>query len=384
MSAEIVKISPLNYYKDVLSKAAKVLAEGGLVVFPTETVYGMGVNADNPAAVKKLYAVKKSPENKPFTYHLASADDIYRFVPKVPRLAIRLMKAFWPGPMTLVLPDGIGRQFCFSAKGGPSGSILPRREHVTSGDSQSKGNWIGLRVPDHPIAHDLIQLAKVPIIASSANITGQEPPTDAQEVIRTLGDKIDMIIDAGATQIGVSSSVIRIAENGKYEILREGFVSEDKVKRFAYKMIVFICSGNTCRSPMAMGLYRKMLADKFKIPAAELEKNGYKIVSAGTSAIYDSPASEMAIEVTKEIGVDITSHRSQPVTFSMIDEADEVYVMTQGHLTTLKEWVPGAMDRIKLLDPNGESIDDPIGAGRDSYLRALTKIRNGLDCIIKN
>jgi tRNA threonylcarbamoyl adenosine modification protein (Sua5/YciO/YrdC/YwlC family) len=352
LPAEIIKIDRKNYQKEMLAKAAKVLAGGGLVAFPTETVYGLGTNGNMAESVRKLTEIKNSPQDRPFTFHLASADDIYQYTKNAPRLATRLMRVFWPGPLTMVLPD-------------------------------SKNGWIGLRTPDHIMAYDLIRLANIPVIATSANIAGQEPPLDAQTIIKTLGDKIDVIIDAGPAKGGVSSTVVKITSDNKFELLREGPITKDDIERFTYKMIIFICSGNTCRSPMAMGLCQKMLADKLKIPVSKLESNGYKVISAGTSAIYSAPASNTAVSVMREIGVDIRDHRSQPVTLTMLDEADEVYVMTKGHFTTLKEWVPLLADRIRLLDPYGENIDDPIVSNREAYLKALAKIQNGIKQLLK-
>lgn len=351
MPAEIIKIDIKNYRSEMLSKAARVLSEGGLVVFPTETVYGLGTNANIPSAVKHLYQVKNSPATRPFTIHLASADDVYCHTTTVPRLALRLMKAFWPGPLTLVLPD-------------------------------SKGGWIGLRVPNHIIAQDLIKLSKVTVIASSANLADRPAPADAQAVIKTLSEAVDIIIDTGHSQIGVSSTVVKVIPDNKFEIMRQGSITEDNIRRLTYKMIVFVCSGNTCRSPMAMGLFRKMLAERLKIPIPKLEDKGYKIISAGTSAIYSSPASGTAIEVMKEKGVDIRTHLSQPVTLPMLEEADEIYVMTRGHLTTLKEWVPLIAERIKLLDQNGSDIEDPIMTGKDNYQKCAVKIQKALEEII--
>lgn len=355
MPAEIIKIAIKNYRIEMLSKAARVLSEGGLVVFPTETVYGLGTNANIPSAVKRLYQVKQSPENRPFTIHLASTDDVYCHVAKVPRLALRLMKAFWPGPLTLVLP-------------------IPR--------DNGKESWVGLRVPDHIVARDLIKLSKVPVIASSANPASQPPPIDDQTAIKILGEQVDIIIDAGHCKIGVSSTVVKVTEDNKFEVMRQGSITEDNIRRLTYKMIVFVCSGNTCRSPMAMGLFRKMLADRLKVPILGLEENGYKIISAGTSAIYSNPASGTAIEVMKERGVDIRDHFSQPVTLSMLEEADEIYVMTRGHLTTLKEWAPLIAERINLLDQNGNDIEDPIMTGKDNYQKCAVKIQKALEEII--
>lgn len=354
MSAEIIKIDLQNYRIDLLSNAAKVLSEGGLVVFPTETVYGIGTNANIPSAVKRLHQVKNSPETRPFTIHLASADDVYCHTSIVPRLALRLMRHFWPGPLTLVLP-------------------VPR--------DNDKESWVGLRVPDHIIARDIVKLSKVWVIASSANHANQPPPVDIQTVINTLSDKVDIIIDAGHCKIGISSTVVKVAEDSKFEIMRQGSITEDNIRRLTYKMIVFVCSGNTCRSPMAMGLFRKFIADRLKITVAKLGENGYKIISAGTSAIYNSPASDTAIEIMKEKGVDIRDHLSQPVTLSMLEEADDVYVMTKGHLTTLKEWAPLISERIKLLDSVAD-VEDPIGTGKDGYKQCATKIQKAMKKII--
>lgn len=354
MSAEIIKIDLKNYQAGMLVNPAKILSDGGLVVFPTETVYGLGVNVNMPSTVKRLCEVKNSPESKHFTIHLASADDVYCHAASVPRLALRLMKAFWPGPLTLVLP-------------------VPSVNGKTS--------WLGLRVPDHIIARDLIRQSKVTVIASSANLTNQEPPIDAQAVIETLGDKVDVIIDAGYCKIGVSSTVVKVTVDNKFEIMRQGSITRNDIQRLAYKKIVFICSGNTCRSPMAMGLFRRMLADRLKISVSGLEENGYKIISAGTSAIYNSPASGTAIEVMQEKGVNIKDHLSQPVTLQMIEDADDIYVMTKGHLTTLKEWSPLISGKIKLLDPAAD-IDDPIGAGKEIYKQCAIKIQKALERII--
>ncbi|MDI6733448.1 MAG: L-threonylcarbamoyladenylate synthase [Planctomycetota bacterium] len=366
MGVEVIKIDPIEIgseYLKLLEKPARVLAEGGLVAFPTETVYGLGVNANIPSAVKRFYQVKNSQEHRPFTFHLSSSEEVYYHNLIVPRLAIRLMKAFWPGPLTLVLP------------------LSPP---PTALDDEQK--WVGLRVPDHIVARDLIRLSSryggVAVIASSANVDTEAPPLDAETVLGTLGDKIDIIIDSGHSKIGLSSTVAKITTENNYEILRQGSVSDDNIRRFTYKMIIFVCSGNTCRSPMADGLFKKLLSDKLKTSISELESKGYKIISGGTSAIYDSPASKSAVEVMKTMGVNISDHLSQPITLSMLEEADEVYVMTRGHQTTLKEWVPQIAERIKLLSLDGTDIEDPMSGNKEVYQSCVNKILKGLEQII--
>lgn len=351
MLTEVIKINPEGYETGQLKGAAEVLSKGGLVVFPTETVYGIGANADIPETVAKLVEIKKSPAGRFFTFHIADIDKIYKYVNKVPRLAHRLMRHFWPGPLTLVLPTQ---------------------------DTQ----WRGLRLPEHNVARDLIRLANVPVIAPSANLAGHPPPRNIENIVKVFDNKVDIIIDSGIVKYGQPSTVVKIKADNQWELLREGVIEKESIKKLDYKMILFVCTGNICRSPMAVGLFKKMLAEKLGIEESQLESKGYKIISGGTASIYNAPASENAITIMKELGSDISEHLSQPVTLTQIEEADQVYVMTQGHFTTLKEWTPDATDKMSLLNPSNEDIQDPIGSGFDVYRQCVLKLKHSLEVIL--
>jgi protein-tyrosine phosphatase len=199
------------------------------------------------------------------------------------------------------------------------------------------------------------------------------------EIVNSIGHEIDFIIDSGRTRYGESSTIVRVSQDNQWEIIREGVIKKENIKRLALTTIIFICTGNTCRSPMAVGLFKKMLADKLGVPQEKLEDNGYKIISGGTAAVYGMPASNKAVEVLKEYGADISGHSSQPVTLTMIEEADRVYVMTKGHMETLKEWMPSAESKIFMLDPAGEDIADPISGGVDVYRQSALKIKSALE-----
>jgi protein-tyrosine phosphatase len=348
---KLITIDSNGYNKSLLIPAAESLKSGGLVIFPTETVYGIAVNADSSESVEKLIKIKKSPKNRPFTYHIADPDDICNYVKNIPLLVRRLINRFWPGPLTIVLEDETKK-------------------------------WIGFRCPDDLVARDLIRMAGVPIVAPSANFAEKEPPREVNEISNEVKEAMDFVIDTGKTKYGEASTVVRVFMDNKLEIIREGAIKKDDIKKEVVKTIIFVCTGNTCRSPMAEGLCRKIIADKLGIKKYLLEENGYKIISAGTAAIYNSPASSHAIEVIKELGVDIANHRSQPVTLSMLDKSDQVYCMTKEHLNTLKEWMPLQASRIFLLDPEGENIIDPIGGSADLYRQVAFKIKKSLESII--
>ena len=173
-----------------LAEAARIVREGGLVAFPTETVYGLGADATNSKAIARLNQVKGRPPEKPYSLHIHAPEQMRPFVSDVPPLAATLIARFWPGPLTIVMP----------AKG---------------------GGTVGFRLPDHPIALALLKACDVPVAAPSANRSGAPPPTDAAEVVAALDGDVDCVLDAGPTQLGRESTVAEIVGD-RVEIRREG------------------------------------------------------------------------------------------------------------------------------------------------------------------
>ncbi len=193
-----------------IAEAALLLRAGRLVAFPTETVYGLGANALDAAAVARVFAVKERPAFDPLIVHLAETADLEAHVvpddagdPRVVRLATR----FWPGPLTIV---------------------LRRREHIP-GIVTAGLPTVGLRVPDHPVARALVRAAGIPVAAPSANRFGRVSPTRAAHVVRGLGDRVEVILDGGPCRIGVESTVILLAE-GRALLLRPGGLPAEAIE----------------------------------------------------------------------------------------------------------------------------------------------------------
>jgi len=186
LKTEILKIDIHNIDSAKIKYAAQVIEEGGLVAFPTETVYGLGANALNKAAVEKIFMAKGRPSDNPLIVHVADKESVEKLVSRIPEKAVKLMDTFWPGPLTLVMDKQ---------------SIVP--DIITAGL-----NTVAVRVPSHPIALALIRAAKLPIAAPSANISGKPSPTDSKHVINDLDGKVDVIIDGGFSNIGVESTVM--------------------------------------------------------------------------------------------------------------------------------------------------------------------------------
>jgi L-threonylcarbamoyladenylate synthase len=189
--------------KPEIRKAAEILRAGGLVAFPTETVYGLGADASNAAAVSRLYAVKGRPADHPVIVHFAAAPAAFGWAEEVPDAAKALATSFWPGPLTLILKRS------------------PRAGHFVTGGQDT----IGLRVPSHPVAQELLRIFARGIAAPSANRFGFVSPTTPAHVRRDLGGDVDLILEGGASEIGIESTIVDLS-SGKAMLLRPGAITK--------------------------------------------------------------------------------------------------------------------------------------------------------------
>lgn len=180
-----------------LAEAAQILRRGGLVAFPTETVYGLGADATNPDAIARLNAVKGRPPGKPYSLHLHAIEQVDTLAAEIPPAARRLMRHFWPGPLTLVLP---GRG----------------------------GGRVGLRLPDHAVARAFLAACGIPVAAPSANRADEPPPTDANSVLAALDGAVDCLLDAGPTACGRESTVVSVS-GSQVQVLREGAIAAQAI-----------------------------------------------------------------------------------------------------------------------------------------------------------
>jgi L-threonylcarbamoyladenylate synthase len=208
MKPRVFTIDPLNIDLDLIRQAAEVIHNRGLVAFPTETVYGLGANALDPKAVAGIFEAKKRPLDDPLIVHIFDRSEIRSLARDIPLEAERLMEKFWPGPLTVVLRKT---------------GIVP--DLVTTGL-----DTVAIRMPAHPVARKLIEIAASPIAAPSANLFGRPSPTSAAHVIEDLKGRIDIVLDAGCAEIGVESTVVEFVD-GKAIILRPGGTEAEEIKK---------------------------------------------------------------------------------------------------------------------------------------------------------
>lgn len=465
-----------------LTKAAELLKNGKRVIFPTETVYGLGANALDPDAVKSIFEAKGRPSDNPLIVHIAELSQLDSIAEEVPEKAKILIDAFWPGPLTV---------------------ILKRKNNIP--DVVTAGlDTVGIRMPENPVARELIYLSGVPVAAPSANISGRPSPTDAKYVIEDMMGRVEGIIDGGDCQVGVESTVIDMTgeiptilrpggvtceeitellgevKGGKEkaddketpkspgmkythyapkapvkilhgslleienflksrpakcgiltfdefqldtdaETISLGSINNPKecarnlfrslrdmdkldvkeiyapeignnglwaaVKNRLYKAaggkiinatdkeIVFVCTGNTCRSPMAEGIFNS-LPDK-----------GYFSTSAGIYAADGNRASGNAVLAMMDMKIDIRNHRARALTPEILECADLVLTMTKNHKEAILSAFPQFSHKVKTLAEFAQTtgdVSDPYSGDIEIYRSCADEIREHIEKIYNN
>ncbi len=210
-----------------IDKAAMLLREGKVVGIPTETVYGLAADALNESAVREIFKAKGRPADNPLIVHIGELDDIYKYITEMPENAHRLAEAFWPGPLTMVLPKK---------------DIVP---YVTSGGLDT----VGIRFPVHPTAREIIRRSGTALAAPSANLSGSPSPTSAKHVLSDMNGRIPAIVNGGECAVGVESTVVSFDERGRVVLLRPGFVSLEDMQSIVGAENVICAKGVTEELP---------------------------------------------------------------------------------------------------------------------------------------
>lgn len=264
METKRIIIEDRNHIKDEeLKEAAGILRSGGLVAFPTETVYGLGGNALDEDAARKIYAAKGRPSDNPLIAHVSCVEEVEPLVKEIPEAGRKLMEAFWPGPLTM---------------------IFPKSEKVPYGTTGGL-DTVAIRMPDDPVANRLIALAGVPVAAPSANTSGRPSPTTADHVWQDMNGRIDMIIDGGPVGIGVESTIVDVS-SAVPAVLRPGAITMEMLEEVLGEVSV----DPAILGPLSADVRPKAPGMKYKhyAPKADLT-----LVEPGTGADRESRAEQV-------------------------------------------------------------------------------------------
>jgi tRNA threonylcarbamoyl adenosine modification protein (Sua5/YciO/YrdC/YwlC family) len=364
----VVDLRKTDDPRDAIHRAVHLLTEGHIVAFPTETVYAACVHSLMSPSVQKLSASWGDQTASHPTLILKGFQEAIDYVPDMDRLSQRLARRCWPGPVTLA--------FDVSSELGLFGALPPETRAALAPDDRL---WI--RVPAHECIQEAMRLMPAPLVAGSERGHDGRPLISAACVLAALDDRVEFVIDDGECRYAEPATVVEVNADS-WSIVQPGVVTEIMIGRLACEVFLFICTGNTCRSPLAEGFFRKMLAERLKCSEDEIADHGYMVVSAGMSAERGLPASPESVEVARHAGVDLRAHESQPVTDRLLEQADRIFTMTQGHKEGLLASRPALCQRVELLARDNSDISDPMGSGQEEYEGCRKEIERHLHALL--
>ena len=258
----------------------------------------------------------------------------------------RLLERFWPGPLTVIL-EGL--------------------EEAT----------VGLRVPAHRFPQQVIRKLGHSLLMTSVNKAGEPALWDGQAILKEFGAEIELLFDDGPTALKMSSTVVRCT-GPVLEVLREGILSAEEIYLSAARTILFLCSGNTCRSPMATAMAARRLSEVLGVGEDQLLARGVHLVSAGTSTLEGLPASEGSQQVMKQIGMDVSAHRSRALNLSLARQAARIFCLGSSQQKRVVELSPELGSKTEMLHPSGRDIVDPFGGDLKIYQQIRNEIADAL------
>ena len=318
-----------------IQEAVESLRAGKSIGLPSATGY---ITASLAGAATSTEAF-----GLPMRMAFGAHESALEMIPTKTKSLVRLLNRCWPGPLVVAAQD---------------------RE---------------ITVPSHPFLQAVLDTIEPDSLVLSSDQGGARFKTAA--ALSEAEPTLDAVFDAGALMYDQSASVVRATADG-FEIVFSGILSDQAIRVSACEIYTFVCTGNTCRSPLAEGMFRKLLAESLQCSLDEVVDRGYLVESAGLAAAMGSPASPESVELLRNRGVDLSQHASQPLTTQIVEASDHIFTMTNGHRDAILGYRPDLAETVQVLRRDGGDVVDPIGGGMGEYQRCEQEIEESLRAII--
>ncbi|MBN9519392.1 hypothetical protein J0H58_12860 [bacterium] len=345
MPPTVLEWSPTVDPSDFVRRVREALAAGRAVVFPGDSGYVALADPASPIA-------QSLPAPAVLAY---GPDDPAQLGLTAPVAARRLMFRSWPAPLTVALP---------------ADPAAPPAGWEVAWKTLADGGVVRFRCPDHALTDALLPALPGPVLVSDTFL-----PT-AAAAAGAVGDAVELVVSAGELRADRRPTEVAVSESG-WRVTKPGDFPTDEVERLAARIVLFVCTGNTCRSPLAEGITKALLAGRLGCRADELPAKGVWVLSAGVAAYGGGPATDLSVEAAAEFGADLSGHRSRPVNPQLLAAADDVIAMTRSHAHALAVRYPGVGPAARLLCGDTD-LDDPIGAGPEVYRECARVVREHL------
>lgn len=373
---EYYKINPQKPDYKIVKRAIQVLKGGGIIVYPTNTLYGLGVDAFNKRALDRLFVIKQRGPHQAVSLLVASLEQLRSLFGVLPSTQYKHLLRLLPGKFTFLVQSRLRENLLYLA---------------TKTDAQNKTPKVGFRIAEFPLCKQLSLGLGSPITSTSANLTGRPNARTVQDVIAQFGDRLDLILDAGPVKDISGSTVIDLTKK-PYLIVREGAEPLDEIKKklpdVEFKrrkekfQVTFVCSGNICRSAMAKGILSEVLS-----------KTRFKdliiVESAGTLKLASGPAHPLTVEIAAEHGIDLSTHQAKPISQAIVEQSDLLIAMAVNHYEFLRAHFPDHKEKIILLKEwhrstklANPSVADPIGHDRPFFEKTFREIQSEIKRIL--
>lgn len=345
--------------RDVVHLAVQALVEGHVVAAPTESSYVYLASGLQAGAVDQLLRQADLWKKNPVSIIPRVPDEVLDLIPSVGSGSRRLVRKAWPGPLVLQSKS----QDEYSSLRCLPGNVYDR--------IRNEQGEVRLWIPDHEVLHYITRLVSGPLVVALAT-RGDKADELARSVAELPAGASVLSIDGGTIEESGEPTVVAV-EGNRGQVLREGLLSESQLRQLSQYLVLFVCTGNTCRSPMAAALMRKKIQDKFQ---SEFDPQSLPIVvaSAGVSAFGGDPASHGALEAIRGYGCSLDQHQSTQLNSRLVEQSDLILAMGQRHRSVIVAQWPEVASKVHLIAADGSEISDPFGGPLDVYQRCAEQL----------